>query len=131
MSEDTVDYIGTDLKFDMVERDLDGSSDDLLLVSGTNNLAQSIFLRLMSRMGSDPFDPEYGSRIHFLVGKGQSVDNEVIGEMYVGESLLRDPRIISVDETNVKYEGNELFVDVSIVGINSIQPVDVRAKVKL
>ncbi len=131
MSKGTVDFIGTDLKFDMLENDLEGTGDDLLTVSGTDNLAQAVFLRLMTPMGTDPFMPEYGSRIHFLLGKGQSEENELTAEMYVGESLLRDQRIVSVDNITVQYDGNELSIYVRVIGINSIQPVDVRTKVKV
>ena len=57
----SIDYLGTSLKYP-----LEISNGLPSLVSGTENVQQSIKLALMTKKGQRFFNPDYGSNIHKL-----------------------------------------------------------------
>jgi phage baseplate assembly protein W len=82
------------------ERELE----DLDVVAASENLAQAVILRLMTPLGQlGPLGhPEYGSRLHELVGGqgGQATRN--LMRLYILESLRGESRIEKVEQLTVE-----------------------------
>lgn len=78
--------------------DLDFSGSDLDTVSGVDNLRQALEMRLLVRRGelSRLGHPQYGGRLHELVG--EPLDRPLIQLMrrFVRQTLLADPRVAAI-----------------------------------
>jgi phage gp46-like protein len=68
---------------------------DLKLATGRYNLAQAILNRLLTRQSelADLGHPDYGSRLHLLTGEPNTQRTQVLAELYIRESLAREPRV--------------------------------------
>jgi phage baseplate assembly protein W len=68
---------------------------DLDIVSGRANLAQAITMRLLTPLGElEPLGhPEYGSRLHELVGRENTDTTRNLMKLFILEALRREPRI--------------------------------------
>lgn len=87
-------------------------------ISGAENLAQAIVLRLLTPRGelSDLAHPDYGSRLHELIGQPNSAARRDLVKLYVLESLAAEARIaevVSVDVADVPAQPGR--VDVVVV----------------
>lgn len=71
---------------------------DVQTVAGRENLAQAIINRLLTRRGelTRLGHPNYGSRLHRLVGELNNVRTRGLAEIYIRESLAQEPRIQKV-----------------------------------
>jgi phage baseplate assembly protein W len=80
---------------------VDGS--DLATVSGRDNLAQALTLRLLISRGElDGLGhPRYGSRIHELIGEPMDAANLELLRRHVRRALLDDPRVDAVPRVDV------------------------------
>lgn len=76
---------------------------DLATVSGRDNLAQAIVLRLLTPRGEleGLGHPGYGSRLHRLIGRGNTATNRNLARLYILESLAEEPRIEEVETVDV------------------------------
>ncbi len=103
------DAYGTDLKltqraFEQMTSDRDPvdllatASGDVRTVTGRDNLAQAIVNRLLTRQGelARLGHPQYGSRLHLLVGDVQNARTRGRAEIYIRDSLAQEPRIQAV-----------------------------------
>ena len=103
------DDYGKDLKltgraFDQMTSDrepvdlLAAAGGDVRTVSGRENLAQAVVNRLLTRRGelARLGHPQYGSRLHLLVGEPQNARTRGLAEIYIRESLAQEPRIQAV-----------------------------------
>jgi phage baseplate assembly protein W len=74
--------------------DLQANS-DLLTTKGLNNLAQAIINRLSTRQGELAAlgHPNYGSRLHQLIGQGNNTRSRAFAELYIRECLAQESRI--------------------------------------
>jgi phage baseplate assembly protein W len=84
-------------------------------VSGIENLQQALRLRLMIERGelSGLGHPQYGSRIHALLGEQLDSANRELLRRYVRQALLADPRVAEVSSVTVTArEGLSGAVDV-------------------
>lgn len=77
-----------------------GLFDDMATVSGRDNLAQAVITRLLTPLGelSALGHPEYGSRLHELVGRENTETNRNLLKLHILASLKMEPRI---EETRV------------------------------
>ncbi|MEO1261097.1 MAG: DUF2634 domain-containing protein [Bacteroidota bacterium] len=68
---------------------------DLSTVSGRSNLAQAIINRLLTRKGelTKLGHPNYGSRLHLLVGELNNIRLQGLAEIYIREALAVEKRI--------------------------------------
>jgi phage baseplate assembly protein W len=68
---------------------------DLRVVSGEENLAQAIMMRLLTPRGelSALGHPEYGSRLHELIGRPNTETSRNLAKLFILESLKMEPRI--------------------------------------
>lgn len=66
---------------------------DVKTVQGVENLKQALIARLLTPMGSLLLHPRYGSTIHELIGKKNTVDNMRILEDEIVKTLKKDSRV--------------------------------------
>ncbi len=107
-----------------------GLFEDLGAVSGRDNLAQAAIMRLLTPRGELAAlgHPEYGSRLHELIGKLNTETNRSLVRLYILEALQREPRIENVEEFTVQpTEGARNGVDVLL----RVQPIGDTATVTI
>ena len=121
------DIIGKDLKlkFDQLGADLTVTSEgDLDAVSGEDNLAQAIIIRLSTDEGElyDVGHADYGSRLYDLIGE---VNNETTRERIkskVLDCLTQEPRIKEVTSIVVKtapYDLHQVEIEITVLPVGS------------
>ncbi len=108
-----------------------GRSEDLRTIDGRDNLKQAIILRLLTPRGEIAAlgHPEYGSRLHELIGRVNNDTTRNLVKLHILESLQREPRIVS-DETvarSVPSPGRRDAVDVTL----SVTPVGASERVTI
>lgn len=76
---------------------------DLATTTGRDNLGQAIVMRLLTpREELAPLGhPEYGSRLHSLIGQQNTETARRLARLYILESLAQEPRIAKVLEAQV------------------------------
>jgi phage baseplate assembly protein W len=77
---------------------------DLGVVAGRDNLAQAIMMRLLTPRGELTAlgHPEYGSRLHELVGRQNTDTTRNLVRLYILESLQSEPRVAEVVALSVE-----------------------------
>jgi phage baseplate assembly protein W len=77
---------------------------DLGVVSGGENLGQAIIMRLLTPRGelSELAHPEYGSRLHELIGRQNTETTRNLIKLFILESLQAEPRVEEVLEVAVE-----------------------------
>ena len=75
-----------------------GTGGDLDTTTGRANLAQAIINRLLTRRGelAQLGHPEYGSRLHELVGELNNLRLRALAELYIRDCLAQESRIEKV-----------------------------------
>jgi len=73
-------------------------------VGGRENLGQAIIMRLLTPRGelSELAHPEYGSRLHELIGRQNTETTRNLVKLFILESLQAEPRIEEVLEVAVE-----------------------------
>jgi phage baseplate assembly protein W len=76
---------------------------DYETVDGKDNLAQAIVMRLLTPRGelTELGHPEYGSRLHELLGSPNSETRRGLAKLFVLEALAQEPRIAKVVDVTV------------------------------
>ncbi len=71
---------------------------DFATTDGRDNLGQAVALRLLTPRGelSALAHPEYGSRLHELIGRPNTATTRDLVRLFVLESLQREPRIARI-----------------------------------
>ena len=105
--------------------DIDASKADLNTISGTDNLAQAVILRLMTPIGSRQLRPTFGSQLPFILGKSQSVEMVRTVQMIIGSTIMQEPRVLGVSDIQVTFEGNRMRVSFVVLGINAAETTQV------
>ena len=103
---------------------------DFALVSGRDNLAQAVLMRLLTPRGelAELAHPEYGSRLHELIGRQNTETTRNLARLYILESLQQEPRIAKVLEVAVAPSpGTRDRVDVRL----RVQPIDTAGALSL
>jgi phage baseplate assembly protein W len=96
--------------------------DDFDLIGGRDNLGQAVIIRLLTPRGelAPLAHPEYGSRLHELIGRPNDATGRNLLKLYILESLQAEPRIAKVLDVSVTpTPGTRDRVDVSI----QVQPI--------
>ena len=80
-----------------------GRSLDLATVRGRDNLAQAVIMRLLTPAGelAGLGHPDYGSRLHELIGRPNNETTRNLVRLRILETLQREPRIGEVVEVRV------------------------------
>src|SRR5436305_11450294 len=129
------DDYGKDLKltgraFDQMTSDRDpvdllaAANGDVRTVTGRENLAHAVVNRLLTRRGELAWlgHPNYGSRLHLLVGELNNARTRGLAEIYVRESLAQEPRIQAVTKVAFGPPARGLDRDTLYVSI-TVRPV--------
>ncbi len=130
---------GTDLKLHMETRpeymgfgaDLFVSrKGDLQTVSGRKNLGQAILHRLLTRRGElgDIGHPDYGSRLHELIGEPNNERTRELVRLYAKECIMQEPRVQDIKSLTVSVQkGNPyaVLLDITVLPIKSNVPMNV------
>jgi phage baseplate assembly protein W len=68
---------------------------DFAVISGRDNLGQAVVLRLLTPRGELAAlgHPDYGSRLHELIGRPNTETTRNLVRLFILESLAREPRI--------------------------------------
>ncbi|MEH2168012.1 MAG: GPW/gp25 family protein [Nostoc sp.] len=120
--------------------DLQPTNRDLATVKGLDNLAQAIINRLMTRQGELVAlgHPNYGSRLHKLVGEQNNQRSQALAELYIRECLAQESRIAEVLEiifANPKtvFERNTLKITINLkpVGTDTSSPLSIALNLNL
>jgi phage baseplate assembly protein W len=71
---------------------------DFKLVSGRDNLAQAVIVRLLTPRGelTELAHPEYGSRLPELIGEQRTQTTRNLAKLYVIEALKQERRIAEI-----------------------------------
>lgn len=77
---------------------------DLATIAGRDNLAQAIIMRLLTPRGElAPLGhPEYGSRLHELVGRENTETTRNLVKLFTLEALQHEPRIEPAIDVTVR-----------------------------
>src|SRR4051812_41403873 len=107
MSTDRARLFGNDLRLVPYTGDWDLTADgagDLDLAVGTTNIAQALVLRLQVRRGElAPLGwPDYGSRLHELIGEPNIARTHVKIMAFAREAVAADPRVAEVHDVTTR-----------------------------
>ena len=135
----TEKLLGTDLKFILESGPeyhglgldlLVSKKGDLQTVSGRENLGQAILHRMMTRQGelTDIGHPDYGSRLHELIGEPNNEGTRDLVRLYIKECISQEPRVQDIVSLLVnvhKDNPHVVLVDITVLPIKSNVPMNV------
>jgi phage baseplate assembly protein W len=103
---------------------------DLETVSGRENLGQAILHRLLTRKGElgDIGHPDYGSRLHELIGEPNNERTRDLVRLYTKECMSQEPRvkdIVSLKVNVPKENPHAVLLDITVLPIKSNVPMNV------
>jgi phage gp46-like protein len=119
MAVDRQKLFGTDILLreaagglDFVLGGLAGSSGDVTLAYGNDNAVQALSLRLRVRKGElAPLGwPDYGSRLHELIGEPDLPRTRLKAQVFAREAVEADPRVKKVESVDVVAVPRERYV---------------------
>jgi phage baseplate assembly protein W len=133
-----VEIYGTDLKLIAeIRPEYTGIGVDLLvnrkgdieLARGRENLGQSIMHRLMTRKGelAGLGHPEYGSRLHELIGMPNNEPARDLVRLYAKECIMQEPRvkdILSIEAFANLDDPGAITLNITILPIKSNIPLN-------
>ncbi len=92
-----------------------GLFSDMGMVSGDDNLAQAVVVRLLTPTGELAAlgHPDYGSRVESLIGAKNTENTRNLLRLYILESLAREPRISETQLVSV--EQHEVYRNAVII----------------
>ena len=133
----TQDFLGTDLKItdheisgkDFINVESGRGKQDIASVSGVDNLVQAINLRLNARKGDlrKLGHPNYGSRLHTLIGKLNTSANRKLLEAYTRECIRQEHRIkeiVTITVESSRSEPSRVRVHATVKPIDSQVPLN-------
>jgi phage gp46-like protein len=136
MSVDRQRLFGTDIGLGERSGGLDltlegaaGTSGDLELFAGNTNAVQALSLRLRVRKGElAPLGwPDYGSRLHELIGEPDLPRTRLKAQAFARDAVADDPRVEAVESVEVMSipgERHVLRLALSVRLIDEPRPLD-------
>ncbi len=102
---------------------------DLDSLSGADNLIQALLLRFLTPVGELAVlgHPDYGSRLHELIGERNTEANRNRAKLYVLQALAAEPRVKKVLSVNVAQnprDRTQMDIKVSLLAIDSDTPLN-------
>jgi hypothetical protein len=114
-----VSSLGADMQLDdngQLVFDVAGSG-DISSITGLDNLKQALMSRLLTRVEDLKTQPEYGNTALAMIGNKYNV-NFLLGlKSELIQSIQRDPRVYSIDNIRVRYDGQEQKVVVDNLSV--------------
>jgi phage baseplate assembly protein W len=109
---------------------------DVDTVAGRENLGQAIVHRLMTRQGEleELGHPDYGSRLHELIGEPNNAETRKLVGIYAGQCLAQEVRIEKVESIDVLEYGGDpctVLLEIAVVPIGSSVPISVSMPYRL
>lgn len=92
----------------------------LQTVEEEENLAQAVWILLLTVRGEDQWNPEDGIAYYEFIGENYGALSEEILELFLTEGLLlgTEPKIKEVSEIQVNRSGREYTIKATIIGQN-------------
>lgn len=90
------------------------SMGDIGTFAGIDNIRQAVETRLSTERGSLPHHPEYGTRMHELVGMANAPYITKMMELDIHESLSYEDRIDGVSILSIETVGTTVFTTLSV-----------------
>lgn len=102
---------------------------DLQTARGRENLGQAILHRILTRKGElgDIGHPDYGSRLHELIGEPNNERTRELLRMYVKECISQEPRVrdtVSIKIGVPKDNPHAVLLDIAVLPIKSTVPMN-------
>ena len=89
-----------------------GKNGRLKTVSGEEEKAQRIMMRLIAHRGAFPLMPEFGSRLYTLTGTKNSEIRQ-LAVQYISEALESESGV-SISDIEAQRSGDELTLEISL-----------------
>jgi phage baseplate assembly protein W len=101
---------------------------DLGRTAGRDNLAQAVVMRLLTPRGELEAlgHPEYGSRLHELVGRTNTTSTRNLAKLYILESLAAEPRVekvVRVDVAPAPGTRDRVDVQLQVLPARDLEPL--------
>lgn len=85
---------------------------------GIDNLKQSLYIRLITPLGSYLGHPRYGSKVHLYLGKKNTEENAMLLNIEIERTLRTDARVVSVEKVGHTISGNSYSVAFKVSSIS-------------
>lgn len=121
--ESNRDYVGLGADFGV------NRNGDIDLVSGRYNLGQALLHRLLTRVGelADLGHPDYGSRLHELIGSPNNEETRELVRLYIKECISQEIRvqdIISIRITVPPDNRHAVIADITVLPVYTNLPMN-------
>jgi phage baseplate assembly protein W len=102
---------------------------DLLTLTGVDDLRQALLLRFLTRAGELALlgHPDYGSRLHELIGEPNTETNRNRAKVFVLQALAREPRVAEVFRAEVRASRADparIDIDLSLRAVEGGTPLN-------
>jgi len=102
---------------------------DLEMLKDLQNLQQALLLRFLTRTGELSLlgHPDYGSRLHTLIGELNNDTNRNRAKLFVLETLATEPRVKQVNSVDVTPDASirdQINIKVSLTAIDTDTPLN-------
>jgi len=128
----SAEILGRDLRLEpgLFRFGLTADRDDLAAVAGVDNLVQALLIRFNTPRGDLAAlgHPDYGSRLHELIGRSNDETTRNLVRLFTLETLRQEPRVGQVLDLGVQtVDGRPDLVLVSI----KVTPIETETPVNL
>lgn len=109
-------------------------SADLAVVTGRENLAQALTLRLLTERGAlAPLGhPDYGSRLVSLIGRGNDETTRNLARLYVIEAVRQEPRVRELSALRVETAPGDpgtIRIGVTVLPLGDNEPLPLEVEI--
>jgi Protein of unknown function (DUF2634) len=106
-----------------------GREGDLSMATGRENLGQALLHRLLTRRGelAEIGHPDYGSRLHELIGQPNNESTRERVKLYVKEAVAQELRVkdvIGIEVLPLRDDPSVVTVDLTVLPIESTVPMN-------
>lgn len=84
---------------------------------GVENLKQSLYIRLITPLGSYLGHPNYGSKVHMYLGKKNTEENATLLDIEIERTLKTDGRVTNVKNNGHIIQGNTYTASFDVYAI--------------
>lgn len=85
---------------------------------GVENLKQSLYIRLITPLGSYLGHPNYGSKVHMYLGKKNTEENATLLDIEIERTLKTDGRVTNVKNNGHIIQGNTYTASFDVYAIS-------------
>jgi phage baseplate assembly protein W len=109
---------------------------DVGTVTGRDNLGQAIMHRLLTRVGEleELGYPDYGSRLHELIGRPNNAETRRLVKLYARECLAQESRIEKVEGIQalaLPDSPHVVLLEIAVIPADSLEPMGISMPVSL